>query len=871
MKKIFILLLFINTFLISQEEVIKIGVLHSQRGTMAISERSLVEAIKMAVDEINKNGGVLNKKIEAIIEDGRSDWPTFAKKAEKLIYQDKVSSVFGCWTSASRKAVLPVFEESNNLLWYPVQYEGGESSPNIIYTGAAPNQQIIPAVKWSIESLGKRFFLIGSDYIFPRKANKIIKKYLIQHGGEVVGEEYIELGEQNFKEVVQMIVEEKPDVIFNTINGDSNQGFFNELHLVNKSNIPVMSVSIAEDELIQLGTEKTKGHYCAWNYFQSINTKENDKFVTSFKNIYGSGRVTDDPIEAAYFQIYLFAKAVEKAKSLQPEEIRKATHGLTFNAPGGLIKIDKENQHTWKKSRIGQIREDGQFKIMWESEGLIKPEPYLEETKTKYIDELQKINFEKEDIKYQLKNKLQQPNVLKKSLESTYSEIRQFSTLEIGNVTDIADETIKILSKTIYDKDLLVAQNSVDSLSKIGYNSKIVLKELINALRHKHVGVRIRVEKAIAKISLGLKEHNDYSYLPTMNDAISVMEKNNLSIEHLGRIKSAYAYLEQYKSNDYQNQLSEIVGNKYFLIPAFFIFWYLFLLLLGTRLFPFYIIKLNTFFETKFKLEYNGFPLTIPLQYIFLVGFFLNNKHVQNAWVEKNIRVASENFKKFGTVKNREVYIPVPVTLNETHHEYMKPTDLRNICSKNRWLIHILGQGGVGKTALACQIGLWAMDDNEPLFSDHKAIPILIEPGVDKQSLSDQNLLKELILGQLQAITNSNEPINKKFFDGLLKKKRLLVIIDDINTIYGDGWNLTSNQNFLISSLIITSRSNESFGNTPADIIKPLDVSGQNLSSFMDAYLTKRDFRPLLTDNQFFKACKQLTEIVGDTDNRQMT
>ena len=280
----------------------------------------------MAIDEVNQRGGVLGRQLEPVIEDGESDWPTFARKAERLIVEDKVASVFGCWTSASRQSVQPVFEKHNNLLWYPVQYEGQESSPNIIYTGATPNQQITPAVDWCRREFGTRMFLVGSDYIFPRMANEIIKLRLASFGATPVGEEYRAFGSSDFDEIVAKIKQSKPDVVLNTINGDSNLAFFKALHAANIDHrqIPVMSFSIAEDELRYIGVELTVGHYCGRNYFQSIDTPANRRFVNAFRKRYGADRVTDDAIEAAYFQVHLFAKAVEKARSTDVDAIRRA-------------------------------------------------------------------------------------------------------------------------------------------------------------------------------------------------------------------------------------------------------------------------------------------------------------------------------------------------------------------------------------------------------------------------------------------------------------------------------------------------------------------------------------------------------------------
>jgi len=364
-----------------EKPTLKIGILHSLTGTMAISESSLVDAMLMAIDEINSQGGVLGHTLVPVVEDGKSDWPTFARKAEKLIVEDNVISIFGCWTSSSRKAVLPVIEKHAHLLWYPVQSEGNESSPHIIYTGAAPNQQIIPGVDWCLQEFGNQVFLVGSDYLFPRQANKMIKQRLKNNGAKLVGEEYRVLGDVDFKEIINKIQAAKPDFILNTINGDSNRAFFQTFHAagISPEESPIMSFSVAEEELRNIDSEFTTGHFACWNYFQSIKTPANRRFVRTFKKRYGEDRVTDDPIEAAYFQIHLFAKAAEKAGSNEIDAIRKAARGLIFAAPGGLVRIDPQNQHTWKVSRIGRIESDGQFQITWSSEDPLPPRPYLPE------------------------------------------------------------------------------------------------------------------------------------------------------------------------------------------------------------------------------------------------------------------------------------------------------------------------------------------------------------------------------------------------------------------------------------------------------------------------------------------------------------
>jgi urea transport system substrate-binding protein len=365
---------------------IKVGILHSLTGTMAISETSLKDVELMAIEEINKAGGVLGKQIEPIVEDPESKFTdVFPEKARKLLLNDNVAAVFGCWTSVSRKNVLPVFEKENGLLFYPVQYEGNECSKNVVYTGAAPNQQILPAVEWLMSKEGgskKRFYLLGSNYIFPRTANLIVVRYLKSKGLEPVAEKYTELGWKDYASYVQDIKKTEPDVIFSTINGDSNVNFYNELAGVGitADKIPVCAVSVGEDELRGLDPAKVKGHLAAWNYFQTIDTPKNKEFVKKFQDKYGEDRVTDDPIEASYYQVYFWKLAVEKAGSIDVDEVRKAllTGQIQFDAPGGMVKVDPKTQHTFKTFRMGKTRDDKQFDVVYTSPNPIEPDPYPE-------------------------------------------------------------------------------------------------------------------------------------------------------------------------------------------------------------------------------------------------------------------------------------------------------------------------------------------------------------------------------------------------------------------------------------------------------------------------------------------------------------
>ncbi|MDH6106662.1 urea ABC transporter substrate-binding protein [Anabaenopsis tanganyikae CS-531] len=360
-------------------DTIKVGILHSLSGTMAISERSVVDAERLAIKEINAAGGVLGKQIEAITEDGASNWDTFREKATKLIDQDQTVVIFGCWTSASRKNVKPVFESKDHMLWYPVQYEGQECSKNIFYTGAAPNQQIEPSVDWMLKNKGKEFFLVGSDYVFPRTANTIIKAQLEALGGKTVGEDYLPLGNVEVTPIISKIRQALPNggVIYNTLNGDSNVAFFKQLKGagLTADKYPSMSVSIAEEEVKAIGVEYLQGHYAAWNYFQTVDTPANKKFVEAFKKEYGADRVINDPMEAAYVAVYLWKQAVEKAGTTDLDKVRAAAYGQTLDAPEGKVTMNA-NHHLSKIVRIGEVRQDGLFDIVYATPAPVEPIPW---------------------------------------------------------------------------------------------------------------------------------------------------------------------------------------------------------------------------------------------------------------------------------------------------------------------------------------------------------------------------------------------------------------------------------------------------------------------------------------------------------------
>lgn len=361
-------------------DTVKVGLLHSLTGSMAISEKSVRDAEVLAIKEINAAGGVNGKQIEYVEEDGASEPSTFATKAEKLIDSEGVSTIFGCWTSSSRKAVKPIVEEYGSLLWYPVQYEGMESSSNIVYTGAAPNQQIVPAIDYLLEQGYKKFFLLGSDYVFPRTANMIINAQLEAKGAEAVGEEYADMDQTDFAAIISKIEAAKPDVIINTLNGTGNVSFFKQMSEKNytSNDYMTMSFSIAEEEVATIGADILKGHMVSWNYYQTTDTEKNKEFVNAYKDAYGENRVTSDPAEAAYDAVYLWKAACEKADSFEPEDVIKAVESgeISFDAPEGTVTIQGDNHHLVKPVRIGQVGDDGLINEIYATDP-VAPDPYL--------------------------------------------------------------------------------------------------------------------------------------------------------------------------------------------------------------------------------------------------------------------------------------------------------------------------------------------------------------------------------------------------------------------------------------------------------------------------------------------------------------
>jgi urea transport system substrate-binding protein len=373
---------------------IKVGVLHSLSGTMAISETALKNTALMTFEEINAKGGVMGRPIEPVVVDPASNWPLFAEKARQLITQHKVAAVFGCWTSVSRKSVLPVFEELNNLLFYPVQYEGEELSQNVFYTGAAPNQQAIPAVEYLMSKEGggaKRWFLLGTDYVYPRTTNKILRAFLKKKGVDEkdIEEIYTPFGHADYQTIVGNIKKFAAGgktAVVSTINGDSNVPFYKELgnQGLKATDVPVVAFSVGEEELRGIDTKPLVGHLAAWNYFMSLKNPTNDAFIKAYKAWAKANNVpnldtvvTNDPMEATYVGIHMWKQAVEKAKSAEVDKVRKAMAGQTFKAPCGMtLKMDETNHHLHKPVFIGEVKGNGQFSVVWKTDKPIRAQPW---------------------------------------------------------------------------------------------------------------------------------------------------------------------------------------------------------------------------------------------------------------------------------------------------------------------------------------------------------------------------------------------------------------------------------------------------------------------------------------------------------------
>lgn len=394
-----LILFFLRNNLYQPVKPIRIGVIQSLTGTMAVSGKPLVDAVRLAVEEINTNGGLLGRPVELIVADGKLNLTVFAEEATRLIEKENVSVLLACWTSSCRKTLKSIVEKHNHLLIYPLQYEGLEESPNILYTGAAPNQQIIPGTMWALNKFGSRVYLVGSDYIFPKVANQIIRDIIHSNNGKILGESYLCFEEyacahsEHLARIITEIKNKKPNVILNTLNGEINAAFFTALIQAGLAHIPIVSFSVAEGEMKAWGGNQLTQHYSVWNYFQSIQREENIKFIRAFQNRFGKDRIITDPMEASYIGVHLWAQAVQSENSADPLLVNDNTLlRQSFAGPSEIVSVDATTRHLWKMVRIGKVKPDSQFELVYNSEYPLKPTPWpIYRTKEEWLNVLKKI------------------------------------------------------------------------------------------------------------------------------------------------------------------------------------------------------------------------------------------------------------------------------------------------------------------------------------------------------------------------------------------------------------------------------------------------------------------------------------------------
>ncbi|RJR45412.1 MAG: urea ABC transporter substrate-binding protein [Deltaproteobacteria bacterium] len=909
-------------------EPIKVGVLYSQTGTMAISEKPLIDAIQLAIREINEDGGILGRPLQPVVEDGKSDWPTFAAKAKKLIKEDQVASIFGCWTSASRKEVLPVVEKNDHLLWYVVQYEGQENSKNVIYGGAAPNQQIIPALDWLVNSLKKRRpFLVGSDYIFPRTANKIIRDYLAIKGIKPVGEKYHKLGDQDFANTVREIKDSNADCILNTINGDSNVFFFATLPsgMLDPNIVPVISFSIAEHEILSIGTQLTAGHYAAWNYFQSVESDTNHRFVKAFKNAFESNkepnRVTDDPIETAYSLVYLFSRAVAYAGSSAPKAIRSAAMGLELEAPGGVIRIDPDNLHTWKIARVGKIKPDGQFQIIWYSPRPIKPDPFCSQLATFCQDErndawsmlesggpiqldvVKKGLFDQDWSIRQLASQrmaefgesaiqtleecLQNADHLVRSaalrslgqigpkarnsipqiipfLKDQNVIVREQALRSIIKISDSSNSLLPLIAPLAADKDPIVRRLAVKALCQLAPRSPESLPNLVNSFDFAGSPFVGKIAEVIAEILPDAEDKLDPSSIVPLSEMLRKYDKN-IPLAQLNIIKKSLFHIQN-RSSGIERIFHLLLKSPWWqliiviyivLYPLLLFFWGVIVI----RVRPLFILRLNFAIKPQKNIRLSGRwgRLNFPLGWLIGVGFFQYHRRVLDAWVKAHLDEARTNFENMDTVAQRRIYVPSPIEIKGTPHSAATPDLLRRSISSSLWRILIHGEGGSGKTALACQIARWGMESDPGLrlYESYPLLPILLESGVVPEKLEHAKEFLTTVSGHLRALVGEKGQLETELVKNLLEQGRLLVIADDVIVN-------PSAPDFPATTIIITSRERQTLGGVPKIDIVPQRIQPNYLFNFLDTYLTSKGLRHLFPDENFVDAWRRLSAIIRD-------
>jgi urea transport system substrate-binding protein len=962
-------------------EPIRIGILHSLSGTMAISETPLVNSALLAVDEINAAGGIQGRPLDAIIVDTRSDWDYAASEAERLLTEENVVSLFGCWTSACRKAVLPVVQQHRGLLWYPVQYEGQESSPYVIYTGAAPNQQIIPAVDWAMNKFGEHVFLVGSDYVFPHTANLIIREMVSARGGEIVGEEYLPLGSTDVQQVVAHIVSTQPDIILNTINGDTNVYFFFELGQASSAQkIPTLSFSIAENEIRTIGTHLLQDNYVAWNYFQSLESEENSEFVNTYRKQFGQNAVSSDPIEAAYFQILAFAEAASDASELTPMAIRDAALGFSMDTPGGYIRIDKNTQHTWKTVRIGLIQSDGQIKSVMESVVPIEPDPFAngqDPAPTLYpIDAQTTLTSQKaftaalDDssrtamVAMTLRQFCTMPWTASEKLDALMAAVSSPNFIvryEAVSAVECLDAShVEIITSLLNSEDSFDLVNGLHLLSLEESPNASLANRAVTLLGH--VSRRVRLAAGNALLSQAqhgwtadaeatsqiIAGNNDSDLgvqgnalklsafstqfttrlLPVLADvdfvekpdffrgelclaasqtivrnavtsaeegrdqAISAFEQAAMHIEQAGCLSSSqmndlYLAIGRAKDaagNSFLNWLGGLFSANVglglvvslVLIVLLFEILALLLSLIVLAVSPASLIDIlrnlshtNSVRLRLWKVEFNLFDALTP-------SWFKNSRRALRAWTQIRLDAYRDAFARTGTVQMRQKHVTLPAIFpGKIDAIEPSPEEVRRLVQGGQLKLHIVGEGGTGKTSLACLIGRWAMsnDSNERLGLSSRrgreregVIAVMLEPGEPLVPTVDG------FLAALQRKLSINgQSIPMWMIKNLIYHKLVFVIIDDVFEIDGITPDVLTSPELNGLWLIATSRIELPAGMGDWCVIRPQKLRGRILTEFFVNYAKISGYADKVGDDDIETYVTQFKQLLGASESRQET
>jgi urea transport system substrate-binding protein len=962
-------------------EPLRIGVLHSQSGTMAISETPLVSAAQLAVDEINGSGGVRGRPLEALIVDIRSDWDVAAREAERLLTQQRVVSLFGCWTSACRKAVLPILQRHRGLLWYPVQYEGRENSPFVIYTGAAPNQQILPAFDWALKKFGSRIFLIGSDYIFPRTANLIIRQRASAKGATIVGEHYLPLGSSDVKSIVGSIIAARPDFVINTINGDTNVNFFFELSQASsRRRIPTLSFSIAENEIRTIGTRLLQGNYVAWNYFQSLESAENRAFVAAYRQQFGQNAVTSDPIEAAYFQVRAFAEAASNARTLTPMAIRDAALGLAMVTPGGYIRIDPKSNHTWKTVRLGEIMPDGQIRTLQDSVFPVEPNPFangqdpapaLLEQQTQIapmsvdffistlsdpsrtatgiltLRRLALLPWSTEDrarglnaaarsanllIRYEAARAIEQSKLPRRDLisalldsDDSFDHVNALRLLSLeGSVhNEIAARAVRLLAHEarrvrlaagvaliaqgslgwradaegtsriiagFEDEDLGVQRNAfaLASFSK-QFTSRIlpILAEL--DLKKKSDFFRAPLCKVMAQLVLDTAAQGDKATgaktVSELDRIVVQLERANcLPANEVSAVRAAVDRASNIERRGLIDGLEKLFQTNF----GVAIVVVLILLVVALEILALFVTALVLLFRPALVIDLLGllsrldgvrfgvWKFEINLFDALSPTWLRNSRRALAAWVRANLNDYRDSFARSATVQLRQKHVLLPTMFPDKMDPVEpSPDEIRRLIHGDRLKLHIVGEGGTGKTSLACLVARWSMSDhgkeqiqtgNGRRQAHGYRIAVIFEPGEHLLTTPvgfSEGLQRKLMI--------DSRFIPLWLVKGLMNHGLLLAIVDDLFEIEGVTPEVLSSHELRALWLITTSRLELPAGMGDWSVVRPQKLRGRILTEFFVNYAKISGHADKMGDDDIEVYVTQFKQLLGADESRQET